>query len=424
MNRWSLFGYAVVVLLARASFAAGLASPEQILSYFGCVSSGAAEVPPIDLLVDDSKSMRGFVNSDGGGRYRAMIDHLLETEVAATVTIRRLSATMGAEAIRRSETLFDPTFYGRDDTRLERAFEHAADTPQRLTILISDLEYSRNDADVRVATGALSRALQAKAHVLLIGLRSPYSTQRVPHCSPQCAPQQQRQFYLMIMSPSPAILRLFVDMTRVDKFAFDDGAAATHGPPLYYSGRPALEVTGSTFLDDIERGPWSAVREAAYVQCADQALGRLQVAFAYRGTFPTAPIRLALKVSVHAPIHNLSSAETRIQKMELTRSEVRRPTAAVRLWHSAREQAFVQGTLVTFVYHFSRPKPSTWDVYRIWLESRRANVGVPTWVAAWNQQSAATEDAQPAVATLVRTMIRQVTERQPLLEHYVVVGQQ
>jgi len=398
-------------------------TPDELLQFFQCQPATGAELPPIDILIDDSISMRGFVNSEHGGRYRAMVKQLLENGVGEKVQIRRLS-TPTRDLIQNREQVFAPTMYSNENTLLQRAFEFAQRRKGHVVILVSDLEQSTSDGDARDATSALETMLGTdRKHIMVLGIRSAYSNQRSPRCSPTCPSQGSRYLYLMVMAESPAALRLFVDRTHIDKFAFDDKEAARNGWPLFYSSRPALEVTGIELLSDPARGHWMESRETANVACADQALAHLQASFSYRGAWPNEPLRLLVKVTVNAPVDNFSSAVPEMNKIVRPRSARPLPFPATGLSHSARGQAFITNKTVRLEYNFRKPTPRTWDVYQVWFKSKPAHLEIPLWVSKWNEQVSATSDGSPAVAELVRTMLRVVTEKEPLLEHYIAIGQ-
>jgi hypothetical protein len=417
-----LFVVLVSGALAVSAQESKLAEADQLVGMFGCAPD-LTELPPIDLIIDNSKSMTGFVQSEGGGRYRAVINQILRNGFGDKVTIRKLSAP-ARDPIRQAASLFDPSFYLDDDTPLQMAFDYARLNSARITILLSDLEQSASDEDMRVAEAALVNALKKKRAVLLVGVRSPFSNQQSPRCSPMCAAQQHRYFYLMVMAPSREILRLFVDRTRIDKFAFDDSSDSKYGPPLFYSNRPALEVDNVQLLTDPARGPWTPFRENGHVSCADQTFNRVQASFTYTNAWPSEPLRLLVHVTVHDPVQDFSRTVARIAKVDrpgvaATPQEI----PASGLSHSAHRQAFVNDKLVSFKYVFRKPRPHSWNVYRVWFDSKQANIEVPTWVKKCNEQAPATKDAYPALAALVRTIIREVTEKEPMMEHFIAIGQ-
>jgi hypothetical protein len=398
---------------------AKLENAEQILSMFGFASSDIGELPAVDLVVDDSKSMRGFVQSQQGDRYRAVVDQLLQNAIGDSMTIRRLSAPRH-ESIRHAADLFEPAFYVRDDTPLDRAFLFAKANATHITILLSDLEQSTGEDDVRAAEAALVSALDKKKAVLLLGVRSAFNNQQRPQCSPAC-PAQQRYFYVIVMAPSPAILRSFVDRTRLDKFAFDDTIASPYGPTLFYSSRPALEVD-RVDLDSV-RGPWKQFRDVVHTSGADQTFDRLQASFSYRYTWPVEALKLRVHIAVHDPVQDLSHAVPKMAEIRRPGPPMPREIPASGLSHSAEGQTFARDKTVSFEYKFPQPRPHTWSIYRVWFISRRANIEIPLWVKKCSEQAPATKDAYPAVAALVRTMIREVTEKEPMMEHFIAIGQ-
>jgi hypothetical protein len=410
----------VLALPPNMALSAELEEAARLLGFFNCAPRDLVDLPNVDLLIDDSISMRGFVQSDRGGRYRAVIERFERSGIGDNVTIRRLSSP-GREPIKRSTTVLDPTLYSKDDTPLERAFDFARATPDSITVLISDLEHSTTNGDTRQARAALAAALVNKASVLLLGVRSAYSNQQMPRCSPTCPPQY-RHFYVMIMARSPEILKLLVARSGIDSVAFDDDAAKIFGAPLYYSTRPAVEVTGVELLSDPVRGAWTEFRETAHIPCSDQALGHVQASFSYHGAWPSEPLRLLVNVIVHDPLSDLSEAVLQMSKIERPGWLSPRSVPTNGLQHSAHDRAFMTDKPIRFEYNLHETKRNTWDIYRIWFETKPANIEVPPWVARWNDQIPATRDASPAVAALVRTIIKEVTEKKPVLEHFIAIG--
>jgi len=410
-----------VATAAPAAVDPALADADVLLRAFGCNPTDLPELPAVDMIVDDSKSMRGFVQSEGGDRFRAVVDQLLQGAVGDSITFRKLSAPR-QEATTQATDLFVRDFYREEDTPLDRAFSFAKANPARITIILSDLEQSTDRNDVRVVQRALAASLVEKNAILLLGVRSAFSNQEAPRCAPACSPQQHRFFYVLIMAPSRGILRAFVEATRIDRFAFDDATAAADGPTLFYSSRPALEADSVELFTDPERGPWKPWRESVGVSCADQAGGRLQSSFTYAKKWPLDPLMLRVHVVVHDPIQNFSRAVARVSMTEYPGlGNPRFVRAGVS--HSARVQVFALDRVVSFNYVFARPRPHTWNVYRVWFESAQGSTEIPRWVRTCSLQHPTTTNAYPTVAALVRTMIKVVTEKEPMIEHYIAIGQ-
>jgi hypothetical protein len=414
---------ATIALMAQPALATELERSDQLLSFFGCSPPRLADLPPVDVLIDTSRSMKGFVHAENGGRYRKVLDRILE-RIGDKVTIRRLTAPNG-EPIRPVRAVYKPDLYVDDITPLDRAFRFARESPQRITVLISDLEHSTKDGDLRDAERAIVVALSIKKNALVIGIKSPYINQESPACSPNCHAQGRRNLYVLIMASSPGLLRLLVDTTEIDGFANDDPDAAKNGSPIYYSDRSAAEVDDITLFGDPDRGAWREFRYPGRVRCADSALDRLQASFSYRDQWPKEPLRLLVTFVVRDPIQNFSWTAPRIERVERPSSRLRQAVKTHVVRHFADGEAFAEGgkpKSIRVEYNFTKPGIQKWDVYRVWFESNPANMAIPKWVAKWNEQVPASEDATPAVAALVRMMIREVTQKQVLLEHFIAIG--
>lgn len=420
--RQTLLLFVLIAGISCSARASELEAADRLVGLFGCTHIGKATLPPIDVLIDSSRSMKGFLHAERGGRYRKIIEKLIDT-VGHEVTFRRLSSPYAAP-IRQDRSVYDPELYSTNDTPLDKAFDFARDRPDSITVLISDLEHSTTTGDLREASRALAVAITTKKYAALVGIRSAFSEQESPSCSPNCQTQRRRYFYVLALSKTPGALQRFVRMTGIDQFAFDDAGAAVHGAPLFFSDRPAVEITSIEIEGDRNRGPWDEYRDTARVACAETRIDRLQSSVTYRDVWPRHPLALRVGFRVHSPIQNFSWTAPKIEKIVRPVWRTPRSITTDVVTHFAKGEAFASGApqSIRIEYSFQQPTPTTWDVYRIWFSSDPDNFEVPKWVAKWNEQVPASEDATPAVAALVRVMVRDVTQKIPLLEHFIAIG--
>src|SRR5689334_12542872 len=120
MNRWMSFCLALLMESTRLLAHLPIDPPPNQIATNAedCQSEQAVLDLKIDLVVDDSISMAGFVRVSGGN-YRRALSAVTELRVVPKLTIRRLSRPMAP--IASPVALFTEDFYGILTTPLQNA---------------------------------------------------------------------------------------------------------------------------------------------------------------------------------------------------------------------------------------------------------------------------------------------------------------
>lgn len=175
-----------------------------------------ADATELDLYVDDSGSMRGYV-TDPQSNYRTVLRELLQNAASRNYRLRVLKFSGGVNDASglHFEPLLRPGFYNGDDTPLTALFRSLPASRNRVVVLISDLVLSDN----RTNYAELAHTLAALPfpEVKLLAFRSSFSGRYVPeaanpanhHRDPidpltlgQTLPGKGRPFYLLIAAPN------------------------------------------------------------------------------------------------------------------------------------------------------------------------------------------------------------------------------
>ena len=414
----------IALLLEQAGGAAcgrpppPLPAPAELLRPFGCAAPPVAVARPrVDLYLDASVSMRGFMTPGGG--YPRMLEDLLGRlasggfpsrvhAVCEDACSQPVEAAAGEGAAVR---VLSPGFYNGQRTPLAQVLGRIAREGQqgRAALLISDLEQSDAHTDQRTLVDAFRLLAERTPHLLLLAFQSDFASS---HSSPSRSsrhgarahgtaplPAIPRRFYLLAVAPSAAALSELEQ--RVLRHL---NAGHTFQPTL--TPIVVKEVRPLGGGDPV----WGAFRKQQELPC-----DRDPVRFAsfLERRPPRDPgegaLQLRLTGDLQAPLHALSDL----------RYEVRRPGGATAFTLSARQNPKEPGTVVLSV-PAPRPAPHSWDSYRVRVRTGGGNLEVPAWV---KEATGPMERGQtPHLDHLVRAMQQAITEDVVFLDLLLAFG--
>ncbi len=387
-------------------------APAELLRPFGCAEAlAAAARPQVDLYLDASVSMRGFMVPQGdyprmledllgrlaGGGFPYRVHAVCEDACAHPVE----TATGEGEAVR----VLTPAFYHGQRTPLAQALVRLAsdrvasrsnDQPARASILISDMEQSDTHTDQRTLVDALRRLAERAPHLLLLSFQTRFQPLR--HARDQAPPP--RRFYLLAVAPSAAALAEL--QQRVLRHL---GAGHSFQPAL----TPVI-VKDVRPQGDGADPLWGAFRKPQELPC-----GKDTVHFAsFLERHPPrdaadGSLKLRLTGDLRVPLQALGDL----------RYEVRRPGGAAAFTPVAQQHPKEPGSVVLFV-PAPRPAANSWDAYRIRVRAGGGNLDVPDWV---KEATGPIERGKtPHLDHLVRAMQQAITEDVVFLDLLLAFG--
>ena len=370
----------------------------------------ARELPSIEIIIDDSGSMRGFVSAENGDIYRKVIENLTGTLADHHFAVRALHDLDGIVKTSRPLT---PNFYSGADTPLRRAFDVASsDRSGSIFVIISDLIQPRSELG-RVC-GALKKALRVKPAMQVLGIRSAFSTQTRPQCAPQCRAEAHPAVYVIVLAPDDEALQLFEARTHLVASSLSADMKFTldrrNGPYLFYSKIPAIEVLR---VVPVEIDGWRA--EAL----AESACGSFVTVMSSIAETKV-PLRLRLSTTVNDPDVYPAKAHfavARVHSPQLASIEAIRPDL---ITHDRVLPLFFGELEVT--YRIGSP-PSGWDVYRVRLMPAEESLLSPDWVGEWSKEAPiiGENDTVSIADNIIQTALHAVTQMEPMLEHFIAV---
>lgn len=426
--RWLLWAAALVGLTITAR--AREVSPQDAIRAY-CTPPARQPLPPVEIIVDDSESMAGFLRSEGGDVYRKVLENLIarsgqvvvrplnslprESRVDAGTRRRKRSSSSGAPRASVGNP-FSDTFYSKQATPLDAAFRAARDDQgNRIFVIVSDLLQPRSSPGA--ATRMLAAALQNKRAVLIVGFRSAFSSQVLPRCTPRCTSTALRPpVFVIVLAPTSAILREFEEQVALRA----NSVQTDSSPHYFYGDGPALAV--GNVLPAKQRGErWSIVRQD--VDCKAE-FGPRQVIYVSRD----APSRFRLELSpiVRTSVIDLTEAEPDVSFVDegSVRAAAFEPSAA-RLEH--RVGMVYKSTGIRVAYALDQPTQG-WRAYRVRYRPGDRSLSAPDWVTNWSKEEPAYNPERNVdavnvyiVKELVQTILNSTfIEQRPMLEHFLV----
>lgn len=385
---------------------------------FDCQREEAVHDLQIDLIVDDSSSMAGFLRV-AGGDYRKLVSDLTDLGVTPPVKIRPLNRP--GVILQSTAPLFTEDFYGRfHTTPLQNAFEKVPQDPTNIvTVLVSDLVQSKKGADPRDAIRALSRALECAPYAMVMGLTAPYYERgRI----------ENRHFYLVALAHDQRYLRKFVTTTKVDRLAdhrtieeIRDGIG--EGPTLFYSMAPMLSALKIEVVAQHGR-EWSPADRETTIDCYGGLFRTPFAAFATsaRRQSRIPPLLLGIHARVDATITGNAQIRADVESVRVPTPVLHRTTGGSRV--------ISPGSIAPLVGNGRRrwlnlrvegeiPRDTNqWRFCRVRLYVTNGRVNPPWWVERWSAEEPP-KDGTLAVKGIVNKIIEDVAVESLLTEFWI-----
>jgi hypothetical protein len=405
------------------------ATEESFRPFYG-VQSEAQATSDLDIYVDGSMSMRGYVSAQNSN-YSQMIREVLQSATAAqfNLNIYKFTSTITAVTHLPMGQLQTPGFYDGRDTPLAALLNRLADSPTHTAIIISDLVQSEGGVDSLGLVKSLSQLAGRRLQMRLLGYRSSFDGDYYPESRAgglgqrayrltmsQSLPGSGRPFYLFVVAPNGE------SMKRVDNYVLNRFPAVQTFNP---TGPPVSVDNVELQPQGIKEPQWSLYSRLARRETATAR--RLDSAFVLKTSTPETAVTLPLtfQVQVNVPLRQPGRLS-----FEAVRATWSRKTG---LGKPAQVEMPVTGELdkggqrIRLRLALRKPEPRGWDVYYVKMRAGEANLSVPAWVMDWNTENdavATNGNRTFLLKLLVQAMANAITERVVFCEYMLKVGKE
>lgn len=388
-----------------------------------------AAVTDLDVYIDGSMSMRGFVQGTAtNSNYPRVLQHVLQAGTTGQYRMARYKFAQTIQTVNHLDPnqFLLPAFYDGTDTPLHSLLDRISQKPyvSHVSVIVSDLVQSQTGASQLALVQSLLRVAAGGLELRLVGFRSsfdglyyvesfPQVGQRFPLRLNQALPGSGRPFYLLVIAPNRA------SMDRLDRYVLDKVR-----PPESFTSTEAPAVVKDILPERASgRRPWNRYSQAQAGQAPSGATtwytsfievrpqGRESLLALQYMTRTALPMDAAHKIGFE--VRRSTFDGRRFSKTE---------TATIGV--TAEKSGTGDGERLQVSYRLPRPAPKVWDVYQIRIRAGEGNLAPPQWVRSWstdNDQSPMVGNKTYQLALLVETMVRAITERNVFIEHYITV---
>lgn len=420
-----------VVFTGRCKTREGVPQPdtETILRVFDSCGSSAEPVttalPPVSIIVDDSLSMRGFVDAPASA-YRKLVRKFLEKSVASgyAVQVRGFSGLDTREGLPNAlTTILNGSFYHVGDTPLAALFTRIASAQERkIYVVVSDMVQSETGRDSLALTSAFREAVGATPSIALYAFRSAFRGRYYVETPPKrqelldVPDDGGRPFYILVLTPSPESLQEFERYAGIGPLTSGD-EVGVQSQTFYPSASP-IEVQGVQWVNPLpkRRSAWNG-EAPQEKRCPGGTF--LQACAFQRSTVPSGREELvfSLQTAAKQTVILPSRYHVEISKADLSSKA---PVARTARAASADVTGKPGDPSATLTYRFEKPGPDTWSVYRVRFRAGAGNLGLPGWVKAWSTQDDHEDPARTLnLATVVEAMVRASSENVVFFDHII-----
>jgi len=391
----------------------------------------AAAFKDLDLYIDASMSMRGFVH-DPETKFKGVLQNLFESAVANQYRVARFRFSGPIIDITGQTTgsLMLESFYNGVDTPLGRLLTGFADPnkDERVSVVLSDLIQSDVGTEESALIQGIQTLLSKHREIALLGFRSsfngPYYVEGPRTSStvspytlrlPQTLPNTGRPFYILVIAPNrPSYELLFNTVLR--HLGFLESFVPTDMPvnideirfdPLDRNN-PNWRKYGSAQKQEMRNG---ARRFYTSYLTADRAAGS------------DGSLRLKLQAQLRLELESPAKIDFEAHKASFRNAKA---GSVEEVAIQPTVQMGNSGSALTFnvAYRPTSPPKGGWDVYRVQMRAGIGNAVVPSWLTAWNTNSDSSStngNKTYRLNLLGEALVRSISEKVVFCEHYVVI---
>ena len=394
----------------------------------------AGEFRRLDLYVDSSGSMKGFVGRANSDYSRALMS-LLERAATAGYDLSvfsfadRLSNPLGNVG---AATILKTNFYSGKETSFPHLFERITREYNKgaISVVVSDLVQSGRTGDQRSLILGFQELARNHPQVLLLALRSSfeglYFVEGARAGTSQLlsldgtAVEKSRPFYALVIAPTRN------DLDEARRFLLP----SLQGYEEFDASSPGLKLT------DVEYSPsegsipvWNTYNPVEPLPAGLLSSPRALLSFLEitppAGAKSPLRLRFSFEDSKDYRSHGLWSLRDLSFKVHRRSLRSGKWTQAVDAEIHPEALLSADGKFLNINYTFPRPDTSSWDLYHVRLMPGAGNLRLPSWVEEWTTP----DDSLPIwgnrtfkLELFIEALTRSLREQVPVSEHYLLLG--
>lgn len=404
------------------------AAVEESFRSFYAVQPEAQATSDLDIYVDGSMSMRGYISAQNSN-YSRMIREVLQSATAAqfNLNIYKFTSTVTAVTNLPMGQLQTPGFYDGRDTPLAGLLNRLTATPSHTAIIISDLVQSEGGVDSMGLVKALAQLTGRRPQVRLLGYRSNFDGDYYPESRSggsgqrafrltmsQELPGSGRPFYLFVVAPNTE------SMKRVDNYVLNRFPAVQTFNPT----GPPVSVENIELQAQGNKDPqWSLY--SRLVRKEGATARRLESAFVLNTRTSESAVTLPLMFQIQVSVPVRQPGRMSLEAVRATWNRKTGMGKPVQVELPMTGELDKGGLRVKLRLTLRKPESRGWDVYYIKMRSGEANLAPPAWVLDWNTENdalASNGNRTFLLKLLVEAMANAITERVVFCEYIVKVG--
>jgi hypothetical protein len=413
-----LRGFALIALTLVSGCPKDLKAPSirEIDQAFPLSDRIQAQVPAsqnLDIYVDDSGSMRGFV-ATSRSNYREVLRNILLSATTAQLhtSVYPLSSDQSINSMPLSE-IESSAFYGRSDTPLAAVLRKIASRRDHSAILVSDMVLSERGVDNQGLIAALTDLAVQRPEMRLLAFRSDFAGEYFPEAHTggkpkiavnvsQSVPSAGRPFYLLVIAPD------LPSMTKLADYLLDRLPTLNTFNPV----QPPFEIAGVKLIKSTGGPPQWATYSNFLLRNRTQR--RFETGYSLNNPVPpgdSVDLGLTLTLAPKIPMRGAAAFELVGERAVWTGQFNSRTSVTIPVSGALSSDQTSMRAVVTL----HKPDPGTWDVYRLRIRSGDGNLDVPQWVHDWStsdDSSVGEVNRTFQLDTLVGTMENVISERE------------
>lgn len=393
------------------------------------------EARRLNLYVDASGSMKGFIGSASSDYSRALI-YLLERAATAGYDLsvfgfsNRISDPFGNVG---AATMLRPEFYSGGETSFPNLFERITREYDEgaISVVVSDFVQSGRTGDQRSLILAFQELARKNPQVLLLAFRSSFEgryfvegahagTSHLLHLDGTTA-EQSRPFYALVIAPTRS------DLDEARRFLLQ----GLRSYEEFDASSPGLKLANVDYSPSPEDSApvWYTYKPVEPLPLGRSSSPRTLLSFLEVNHPAIAKPPLHLRFSLPDSKGYLSRVLWSPRDLSF---KVHRRSLRSGKWTPVEnveidpEPLFSEdGQFLNITYAFSRPEPLSWDLYHVHLMPGAGNLRLPPWVEEWTTP----DDSLPTwgnrtfkLELFIEALTRSLREQVAISEHYLLLG--
>lgn len=376
-----------------------------------CTDNSGTVYSSVDIYIDDSGSMRGFVAREQTNYLRVLRATLLAaTEAHFEMNVFPLSSKLPVSPEPLSK-FGEASFYEKPDTPLTDLIRRIASQPDHAAIVVSDLVQSEKGKDTQGLIAVLKQLVEKRSEIRLLGFRSDFVGNYYPesHLGPnskisvdvsQSVPHAGRPFYLLVIAPNRGTLQKLSSYVLNRLYpvnSFDPTRAAFEIREISLTPGPSKKPHWARYSRFLIRNEEKRMFESAYAVAQTDPQSQ------------TIDLPITALMSLYAPLRSLEATEVHGRMASWNQI----PTEPIPVDIPITGQWGADSKTAKLWLKLRRPAPDSWDVYRVSMRPGQGNLDVPSWVKEWSTEDDSSIDAANKtyrLQSLVQTMENAISE--------------